>query len=97
MSKTQDLQEIISNTRFSKITPESIKSISSQPIDKIESVTNVAKEGVSNINYNSFIKYGLIILILAILGFNLFTYLGKFTDTTAEIIRPIAKILGTEV
>lgn len=95
MSKTQDLQEIISKTRFSKITPESIKSISAQPIDKIESVKNIAKEGVSNINWNSIIKYGLIILILAILGFNLFTYLGKFTDTTAEIIRPIAKIVGS--
>tara|TARA_R110001592_G_scaffold154118_1_gene383016 strand:+ start:4758 stop:5435 length:678 start_codon:yes stop_codon:yes gene_type:complete len=95
MSKTQDIQEIISNTRFSKITPESIKSISTQPMDKIETVNNIAKDGLANINFNSFIKYGLIILILAILGFNLFTYLGKFTDTTAEIIKPIANIVGS--
>jgi hypothetical protein len=93
MSKTPGLQEIISNTRFSKITPESIKSISSQPIDKIQSVTNIAKEGVSN-NMNSIIKYGLIVLILAILGFNLFTYLGKFTDTATEIVKPLANIVG---
>ena len=95
MSKTKDIQEIISKTRFSKIDPNSIKSISKIPIENIESVSNIAKNSSSKINWSLVIKYGLIILILAILGFNLFTYLGKFTDTTAEIVKPLTKIIGS--
>jgi len=94
MSKTNDLQKIISQTRFTNIRPDSIKSITKSPISGVESVTNVAKEGVNNFKWNSFIKYGLIIFILAILGFNLFTYLGKFTDTASEIVKPLASVVG---
>lgn len=46
-------------------------------------------------------KYLLIILILAILGFNLFAYLGDATDKVksvfAPIVRPIAAVLGDTI
>jgi len=48
----------------------------------------------TGMNRSAIIKYGLIILILAILGFNLFTYLGIFTDATADVLAPLAKIFG---
>jgi hypothetical protein len=45
-------------------------------------------------NKSAIIKYGLIIIILAILGFNLFTYLAMFTDTTAWVLAKLASIFG---
>ena len=46
-------------------------------------------------------KYLLIILILAILGFNLFAYLGNITDKVkavfAPVVRPIASLIGDTV
>lgn len=41
------------------------------------------------------LKYGLIILVLAFLGFNLFTYLGKATEETAGVFGQIFKKIGT--
>ena len=80
MSKTNDLEKIISQTTFEKIRSNNI-------VD-----SNTPKIG--NINWSPIIKYGLIILVLAILGFNLFTYLGKFTDATASVVSPVAKVVG---
>lgn len=42
----------------------------------------------------SIIRYGLIIIILAFLGINLFHYLGIATDTTTRILAPILRFLG---
>ena len=46
-------------------------------------------------------RYGLLILILAILGFNLFNYLGSATDkvssVVAPIVKPIASVVGDTV
>lgn len=82
MSKTNDLEKIISRTTFENIRSNNIA----------ESMTpNIEATGM---NRSAIIKYGLIILILAILGFNLFTYLGMFTDATADILAPLAKIFG---
>jgi hypothetical protein len=80
MSKTNDLEKIISQTTFEKIRSNNIA----------DSVTPSGDGG----KWNPIIKYGLIILILAILGFNIFTYLGIFTDATAGIMSPIASIFG---
>ena len=77
MSKSNDLEKIISRTTF-----ENIRS------------NNIADSSTPNIKWGSFIKYGLIILILAILGFNLFTYLGVFTDATADVVAPVANVVG---
>ena len=42
-------------------------------------------------------RYGLIILILAFLGFNLFDYLGNVTQFFANIFGPIIGILSTAI
>tara|TARA_B100001769_G_C22112412_1_gene602247 strand:- start:7331 stop:8005 length:675 start_codon:yes stop_codon:yes gene_type:complete len=90
-SKTNDLQEIISKTRFTSITPESIKSFSKSASENMEGVTN---NNINNFKWRGIIKYVIIILILAVLGFNLFRYLGILTDTTVEVVKPIARVVG---
>ena len=82
MSKTNDLEKIISRTTFENIRSNNIGKSMTPDV-----------EGVG-MNRSAIIKYGLIILILAILGFNLFTYLGIFTDATADVLAPLAKIFG---
>ena len=49
----------------------------------------------SGIDWWTVLKYGAIILILALLGLNLFTYLGKATDETAKQVGPLASSIGT--
>tara|TARA_Y100000768_G_C23984977_1_gene688231 strand:- start:1595 stop:2269 length:675 start_codon:yes stop_codon:yes gene_type:complete len=90
-SKTNDLQEIISKTRFTSITPESIKNFSKSASENMEGVTN---NNINNFKWRGIIKYVIIILILAVLGFNLFRYLGILTDTTVEVVKPIARVVG---
>jgi|TARA_B110000285_G_C14959148_1_gene530745 hypothetical protein len=82
MSKTNDLEKIISRTSFENIRSNNI----------VKSLTPEVE--ASGMNWFSIIKYGLIILILAMLGFNLFTYLGMFTDATASVVAPLTKIFG---
>ena len=94
MTKTDDLQKIISNIRVSKVEEPDIGSVSSTLTKEFGNITSQVKESASFFTYNSLIKYGLIIFILALLGFNLFTYLGKITDTTAEIIKPLTEFIG---
>jgi len=94
MSKTGDLQKIISNIRVSKVEAPDIGSLTNTVTHQMGNITTQAKKSVSFFTYNSLIKYGLIIFILTLLGFNLFTYLGKITDTTAEIIKPLADFVG---
>lgn len=48
----------------------------------------------TGINWYSIFKYGLIILILALLGFNLFNYLGKGFDIIKDIFSPILGWFG---
>jgi hypothetical protein len=46
-------------------------------------------------NTSPYLKYGLILLLLAFLGFNIFTYLGNITQFFADIFGPIvAKIVA---
>ena len=47
-----------------------------------------------SITWSVIIRYSLIILILAFLGFNLFTYLGKITDNIANFLKPMLRVLG---
>ncbi len=53
--------------------------------------TGSATEGMP---WSTIIRYALIIIILAFLGFNLFTYLGKVTGGVADVFRPILTTLG---
>ena len=48
----------------------------------------------SGINWFSIFKYGLILLILAFLGFNLFNYLGKGFDVIRDFFSPILGWFG---
>jgi hypothetical protein len=82
MSKTNDLEKIISRTTFENIRSNNISNSITPDIE------------LPIMNKSAIIKYGLIIIILAILGFNLFTYLAMFTDTTAWVLAKLASIFG---
>ncbi len=43
---------------------------------------------------DNFIKLIIIILILAFLGFNLFTFMGETTNLFLDVIKPVAELLG---
>jgi len=60
----------------------------------VNSVSQKTKSAMEGMQWNSIIRYTLIILILAFLGINLFTYLGKVTGGVADILRPILGALG---
>lgn len=46
---------------------------------------------------NNFIKIVIIIVILAFLGFNLFTFLGNTTNVFVEVVKPVAQFFGFTV
>lgn len=52
------------------------------------------KQAVQGWDWDSIIRYGLIILILAFLGFNLFAYLGKVTGDVTGVLGPTVGTLG---
>ena len=59
--------------------------------------TSPALEGSSNgWNMSTIMKYALIILILAFLGFNLFAYLGGMTGGFVKIFGPVLGALGKD-
>ena len=60
----------------------------------VNSATQKTRSAMEGLQWNSIIRYTLIILILAFLGINLFTYLGKATGVIADILRPILAALG---
>jgi len=82
---------ITKTTELTKKLPTISASPSTAP-----STTNTGVSG-SGIDWWTALKYGAIILILALLGLNLFTYLGKATDVTAEQIGPLASSIGSGV
>lgn len=56
--------------------------------------TTTSGEKLNGIQMGKVIRYGLIIIILAFLGFNLFHYLGIATETTTNIFGPVLRFLG---
>ena len=58
-------------------------------LGSISSVKNINPEGFS------LWKVGLIIIILAFLGLNLFTYLGDATDKTTNVVTPVFQNITT--
>jgi len=48
-------------------------------------------------SWSTIFKYFMIILIIAFLGFNIFTYLGKGTETVTDIFRPVLSFFGLTV
>jgi len=48
----------------------------------------------SSISFSTILRYGLIFLILAFLGFNIFTYLGKTSDFLVNLFSPLLALFG---
>jgi hypothetical protein len=57
-------------------------------------ITPSINEKSNGLNVGNIVRYGLIILILAFLGINLFHYLGIATDTTTNVFGPVFRFLG---
>ena len=62
--------------------------------DTVKQATDSIGEESSGINWMQIGKYALIVLILSFLGFNIFSALGKATDTTKGILGPFLSALG---
>ena len=82
---TKELGESVSNTAQSL--KASVKSLTNAPIG---SIMNNEAEEVSRFSFlRSFGFWIILILVLAFLGFNIFTYLSKGTDIITAILSPI--------
>ena len=86
----------------SKLTPVITETPDSVSIGKSSSVPSISpdispqtssnyniKESITNLLSSSFTIYILVFLILAVLGINVFAYLGYFTDDTIGILKPL--------
>ncbi len=60
----------------------------------LDKTVEKSEELSSGLQWESIIRYGLIILILAFLGFNLFTFLGGVTDSTKGFLQPVLSFFG---
>ena len=86
-----NVSEIISQT------PTTIKtSVNMNPSPEIldTDIGSIDSSKVVTISWEKIIRYGLIILILAFLGFNIFSALSKATDTTTGFLRPVLAAVG---
>jgi hypothetical protein len=64
----------------------------------LNGTTDMTTPSVSTgINWSTIIRYFLIFLILAFLGFNIFTYLGKSTEYVVNLFEPIFGLFGYSV
>lgn len=96
------MEDVITNT--TNLTPSDVsyKSILSSPMPS-NATPSVSGETTSGNGFFSgkILRYGLIVLILAFLGFNIFNYLGNITQFFANIFGPIiltiTKFLGIAV
>lgn len=75
-----------------------MENINNSPLN----VNGINTSNISNTNNSSFsigniLRYFVIIIILSILGLNLFTYLGIATDFIAKLTAPIFKLFGVAV
>ena len=69
---------------------------SSAPSISLET-PGVKSGGVFDWIEDNFIKLVIIILILAFLGFNLFTFMGETTNLFLDVVKPVAELLGFTV
>jgi hypothetical protein len=93
-----NVSEVISQTPTTtvmdvNVTPGSPEISSSNMGSVSTDVATPVKAG-ADIPWEKIIRYGLIVLILAFLGFNIFTALSKATDTTAAFLKPVLAVLG---
>lgn len=96
-----DLSDIITKSPNGiDVTASSTPEVSSSPTmlgtvkEALDNTIEKTEEVSSGLSWESIIRYGLIVLILAFLGFNLFTFLGGVTDTTKGILAPLFSFFG---
>lgn len=63
----------------------------------VPSVSSTNEGGILSWMQNNFINLLIITIILAFLGFNLFTLMGETTDMFVTVVKPIAEMLGFTV
>ena len=82
------MNEIITNT----------PSLNSNSISDVVSNNSLSMNNSisESFNFQQVIKYGLVVIILALLGFNLFSHLGNLTDNIRDFISPITNIIGNK-
>ena len=61
------------------------------------SIETSSEGGILDWIQNNFIKLLIITIILAFLGFNLFTFMGETTNMFVDVVKPIAELLGFTV
>lgn len=88
-----------SNSMKQSLSAKSLKSVVNTPVNSIIGVSKSMKPETpstvsSFLNLKSVSFWVLVIILLAFLGFNIFTYLGKGTDLVTGILAPITSALG---
>lgn len=99
------MDDVITNTTTLRPSSVSYKSVLTEPINMAPSNSLASSAQASSDSGGFFsgnlFRYGLIVLVLAFLGFNLFDYLGNITQFFANIFGPIflaiAKFFGIAV
>ena len=84
-----DISDVITQTPASTKMDLNISSVSSSALD-----SEVGSNKISSIPWTSIIRYTLIVLVLAFLGFNIFNALGGATEHVKEIIFPLLEKIG---
>lgn len=88
----------ITVSKATDVISENMPSMSLSPSSGTPEISSLASfEPSSGTNWGKISLYASIILILAILGFNLFRYLGNITDTLSQVFGPLASLLGRGV
>lgn len=94
-----NIAEVVTQTPQTSVLDIDISpNISDTPLQKTaDNVASVSSNALSGINWTNILRYGLIILILAFLGFNLFSTLGKATDMTSGFLQPFLSFFGYNI
>lgn len=93
-----NVSEVISQTPNTTVMDVDVSpgspEIGSPGVDSVGvDVASPGKAG-AGIPWEKIIRYGLIVLILAFLGFNIFAALSKATDTTTGFLKPVLAAFG---
>ena len=75
----------------------STPSVSSSPAPSASSPVSDTPTVKTGGKWKKVLLYGAIVIVLGILGLNIFSYLGKVTDNISDILRPITALFGKGV
>ena len=99
-SPTTSLNDIVNTTKSSSPLMDMSKSIdnitshSSKETPLSSSYSSIVNMSPSSNGMSSYIQYGIIIIIISLLGLNIFGFLENITEKITELIRPIAAFFG---